>query len=57
MSDRKLDPTIGKLSPFLNNWQDATLLRLADNFAGFASSGVKWQRKDFQPLTVRHPVR
>jgi len=57
MSDRKLDPTIGKLSPFLNNWQDATLLRLADNFAGFASSGVKWQRKDFQPLTVRHPIR
>jgi hypothetical protein len=56
MSDRKFDPTVGKLSPLLNNGQEAALWRLSDNFAGFAASVVQRERKDFQPLTARHSV-
>jgi hypothetical protein len=56
MPDRKFDLTVGKLSPFLNDGQEAAVRRLADNFSSFAASGVERQRKDFQRLTVRHPV-
>ena len=56
MSDRKFDLTVGKLSPLLDDWQESALWRLADNFAGFATSGVERQRMDFQLPTVEHPV-
>jgi len=53
---RKFDLTVGKLPPLLDDWREAALWRLVDNFAGFAASCVERQRKDLQRPTVRHPV-
>jgi len=45
MPNRKLDLTVGQLPPILNDWQQAALRRLADNFSRFAPSRVKGQPK------------
>ena len=52
---RKFDLAVGQLSPLLNNCQ-AALWRLADNFARFASSRVKGQRKFLNLMRVRYLV-
>jgi hypothetical protein len=54
--DPKFDLTVGKLSPLLNDWQEAALWKLDDNLAGFATSGVERQRMNFHLLAVTHSV-
>lgn len=56
MPDGKFDLTVGKLSPLLNDWQQATPWRLTDNLAGFTTSRVNGQRKYLNLMRVRHLV-
>ena len=54
MPDRKLDLTVGKLSPVLNDWRQAVLRRLTNNFSDSASCSLERQRKNLL-ISVSHP--
>ena len=51
MPNRKFDLTVGKLSPFLDDLQEAATWRLVNNLAGFAARGIKGQR-EYPPVTA-----
>lgn len=45
MPNGKFNPAVGKLAPLFNSWLEAALGGLIDDFAGFAASFFKGQRK------------
>jgi hypothetical protein len=52
----EFDLTVGKLSPILDDWYEAVLRKLIDNFAGFAASGVNRHPKYLWQPAARHLV-
>src|SRR6266704_4988371 len=55
-SHRKLDLSVGKLPPVLDDWQVTALRRLTDDFAGLQTDRINRQRKDLSLPDARHPV-